>query len=185
MPEFDPRKWEHRVRTRHRRRVKKSAEALKENNKLTADLKTIKGIAEVVAWCNLRRINVEFSKSPGGYYSSNTRTIYINGQQSVEKQLYVLLHECGHLLIDDRSESTEFRFKNGYYSEEQGIKRKFIYRCTVLEEEFEAWHRGRKLATKLGIEIDDVRFSTLKAKFLKSYMKWALGDPNYQKGGPG
>jgi len=183
VPEFDPRKWEYRVRSRHHKMALRSASSA-ENQELIADLNAIKGIQEIVTWCNFRRINVEFSKNPGGYYSSNSKTIYINSRQSVEKQLYILLHECGHLLIDDRSESTGFRFKNGYYTKEEGIKRKFIYRCTILEEEFEAWHRGRKLATKLGIEINDDRFSALKAKFLKSYMRWALGDPKYQDGGP-
>ena len=112
------------------------------------------------------------------------REIRINPKQTAEKQLYILLHECGHLLIDDKSETTELRFKNGYYVNDERVKKKFIYRCTVLEEEFEAWHRGRKLATKLGVKINDETFNTLKAKFLKSYMLWAVGDPQYQQGGP-
>ena len=119
-------------------------------------------------------------RSPGGLYNNEEKTIYINSRQSIEKQLYILLHECGHLLIDDRSETTEHRFKNGYYANDASVKRRFIHRCTILEEEFEAWHRGRKLAIKLGIKVNDDSFSDLKAKFLKSYMKWALSDPKYR-----
>lgn len=182
MSEFDPRKWENRAKARHRKKTKGAPGYVRsfEDRRLKDDLGFLKGLEEVVSWCAVRRISVNFSKGLAGVYNGEDRTIHINSRQSVEKQLYVLLHECGHLLIDDKSESTEFRFKNGYHTPHKDVKRKFIYKCTILEEEFEAWHRGRKLATKLGININDDVFSEIKASFIKSYMRWALGDPAYK-----
>ena len=186
MAGFDPRKWKDRAKSRHDRRVKRlsPADRLIESRQLNRDLDAVKGLEVLVDWCAFRRIGVDFTnKHPGGLYNPEEKVIYINSVQGPERQLYVLLHECGHLLIDDKSETTELRFKNGYYTDPE-VKKKFIYRCTVLEEEFEAWHRGRKLATKLGIKINEELYDSLKGKFLKTYMLWALGDPKYKMGGP-
>jgi|GEM_PF-1548629 len=189
MAEFNPQLLENKAWDRYARVVKRknltTARKNREANKLSDEIAAINGLRVVIDWCNLRRIGVVFTnRRPAGVYQIEEKTIYINSRQSLEKQLFVLLHECGHLLIDDRSESTELRFKHGYYTEDKNVRRRFVHRCTVVEEEFEAWHRGRKLATKLGIQINDERFSALKAWMLKSYMKWALHDPNYQEDGP-
>lgn len=189
MAEFNPQQLENKAWSRYARVVKRKnltpARKHREANKLSDEIAAINGLKAVIDWCNFRRIGVYFTnRRSAGVYQSEEKIIYINSRQSLEKQLFVLLHECGHLLIDDRSESTENRFRHGYYAEDKSIRRKFIHRCTVLEEEFEAWHRGRKLANKLGIDINEERFSELKAGMLKSYMKWALHDPKYQEDGP-
>lgn len=189
MAKFDPRKWEDRAWTRYAKVAKDKRVSPKrkksEARKLNKDIAAINGLKAVVEWCELRRISVEFTNrhSAGSYHNDN-KIIYINSTQTLEKQLFVLLHECGHLLIDDPSDTTLFRFRHGYHETKPEIKRKFIHRCQILEEEFEAWYRGRKLANKLGIQINDYNFETLKAGMLKSYMKWALKDPNYQADGP-
>lgn len=189
MAEFDPRAWEDRAWTRYAKVAKdkrispkrKRSEARKLNN----DISAINGLKAVVEWCDSRRIKVEFTNlHPAGVYHNDDKIIYINSKQKLEKQLFVLLHECGHLLIDDPSETTVFRFRHGYHEKNPKLKRKFIHRCAIVEEELEAWHRGRKLANKLGIEINDLNYDTLKADLVKTYMKWALKDPNYQADGP-
>jgi hypothetical protein len=64
------------------------------------------------------------------------------------------------------------------------VRKSFVHRVSIVDEEFEAWARGRKLARKLGVKINDDVFDELKAKFLRSYMLWAVGDPKYQENGP-
>jgi IrrE N-terminal-like domain len=186
MAEFDPKVWVNRAWDRHTKRMdgKTPEGRLVETGRLTADLDAIKGIEAVVAWCNFRRIRVIFTSKSGGVYDPESREIHINSRQSIENQLYTLLHECGHLLIDDRSQTTEFRFRKGYYVLDEDVRRSFVHRVSIVDEEFEAWARGRKLAKKLGVKINDDVFDELKAKFLKSYMLWAVGDPKYQQLGP-
>ena len=132
-----------------------------------------KNLADVVAWCNLRKIRVEFSTIDDGSYYKEEQLICINNTEPLTEQLYTLLHECGHALIADKSKTTEFRFRHGYGVTSRGIRKRFIHQCDIIEEEFEAWHRGRKLATKLGIKINDVTFSNFKANCLKTYIKSA------------
>ena len=182
MSEFDPQTWVNRTWERHFKKVAgKSAEKrLVEAKKLTVDLDSINGIEAVVEWCTFRRVKVAFTTKSEGVYDSGLGEIHINSRQSIENQLYTLLHECGHLLIDDRSQTTEFRFRKGYYVLDDVVRKSFVHRISIVDEEFEAWARGRKLARKLGVKINDDVFDTLKAKFLKSYMLWAIGDPSYQ-----
>lgn len=189
MSSFDLQKWKSKIWDRYAKRISNSgltdAQRLIETKHMAEESESADGLNELISWCNLKRINVEFTnRKCGGGYIGQEKTIYINSTQSVEKQLFILLHECGHLLIDNKNETTEFRFQYGYPASDPHIKRRFVHRCVVVEEEFEAWHRGRKLATKLGIKINDERFSSTKASMLKSYMRWALGDPRFQCGGP-
>jgi Zn-dependent peptidase ImmA (M78 family) len=72
---------------------------------------TKKSLATVVAWCNLRNIRVEFSTIDDGVYYKEERLICINETEPLTDQLYTLLHECGHVLIADKSKTTEFRFR--------------------------------------------------------------------------
>jgi len=188
MAEFDPRKREDKAWSKYARVAKKLSPERKsiQAKKLSDEIAAVNGIKLLIDWCESKKINVEFTnRKCGGGYVGAEKTIYVNSTQTAEKQLFVLIHECGHLLIDNNAETTELRFRHGYLTPDPNMRRKFIHRCTVVEEEFEAWHRGRKLASKLGIEINDERFSATKAYMLKSYMKWAIGDPNFQEDGPG
>ena len=74
------------------------------------------------------------------------------------------------------------RFKLGYpSSQDPAWKGKFIHRCIILEEEFEAWHRGRKLAKKLEVEINENNWNATKSSFIKSYLRWAMKDPDFEE----
>ena len=189
MATFDPKICEDRAWARYAKVAKDKRISPKrkrtEAKKLNKDISAINGLKAVIDWCESRRIKVEFTnRRTAGSYHNEDRIIFINSTQTFEKQLFVLLHECGHLLIDDPSETTLFRFRHGYHEKNPKLKRKFIHRCAIVEEELEAWYRGRKLANKLGIEINHLSYDTLKADLVKTYMKWALKDPNYQADGP-
>ena len=45
----------------------------------------------------------------------------------------------------------------------------------LVEEEYEAWKRGKRLAKRLGIELDEERYEKHKTKCIMSYMHWAVG----------
>jgi endonuclease I len=49
------------------------------------------------------------------------------------------------------------------------------YRISLIEEEFEAWKRGKRLAKRLGIQLDEARFEKHKAQCLMSYINWGAG----------
>lgn len=183
MPTFQRKTWEERAWARYeRQRPKGRASEHRARARLDRDLEATKGLEAVVEWVDRRGLKVEFTnRRDAGIFSSEEKTIYINSTQTYEHQLFVLLHECGHLLVGSEKPGAHHRFKLGYPSAgDPFLKGKFIHRCAVLEEEFEAWHRGHRLAKKLGVEIDDARWTDLKTRFLRSYIKWSLKHPDFE-----
>ena len=67
------------------------------------------------------------------------KVITINDTQSPRKQLFVLLHEAGHVILRSNSEFSEM-FPGAETS-----------KIEILKEEVMAWEEARKLANKLEI----------------------------------
>ena len=138
------------------------------------EVRCIAGLAEVIGWCGIKGVRVSFGKKVGAAYDAIEKTVTIAGRMSPEKQLYFLLHECGHHLIgfDEGDE----RFGRGYpLATDPNHNATFQHRLACLEEEIEAWHRGWRLAKRLGLEIDREDFDKIRAECLRSYVRWANG----------
>ena len=66
-----------------------------------------------------------------------------------------LLHECGHVLIEQSMRRRLRRkFILGYHHPRQGRGRPRASAADILHEEIEAWHRGLGLARRLGVKVD-------------------------------
>lgn len=182
VPSFQRKTWEDRAWARYeKQRSKDPATEPKARARLDADLTSAASLDRLVSWCARRGVTVEFTnRREAGVYSSEEKTIFINSTQTYEHQLFILLHESGHLLIGSENSKESHRFKLGYPSSyDPTWKGKFVHRCIILEEEFEAWHRGKKLAKKLEIEINEEGWNDIKSRFIKSYLRWAMKDPDF------
>lgn len=182
MGAFDPELWRTRAWSRYQRTL------VKDPNKSTPvglrsvwerDVVAIESLTTLVSWCLDRGIDVNFCKHEGGIYYPENKRIKINGRLQPEKQVFFLLHECGHHLIGDKEKHE--RFGMGYSQDDVSVKRTFHHRCDIVDEEFEAWHRGFKLAKRLRLTIDKERFDRTRAKMLKTYFKWSLRIDGYGK----
>ena len=180
MPKFEAELWEARAWDRYSRT--QSSDSSTARKRLDRDIVSIQGIHLVVDWAASKSIGVDFTnRKCGGLYDGEHKIIIINSRMSYEKQLFVLLHECGHVLVGAQAYHETSRWRMGYPSASDPVlSKKFVHRCAVVEEEFEAWHRGKKLAKKLGVTLDEDKFDHAKVEFLKTYMKWALKDPDYE-----
>lgn len=131
-------------------------------------------IKVIVDWCASKKLNVRFGKVAGAIYDGPTQTIRVAGRASPEKQLYYLLHECGHHLIG----FTEFdvRFGLGYpYIDDPIVNVTFHHRLACLEEEIEAWVRGWRLSERLRLNLDRAEFDKLRIECLRGYVRWTNG----------
>jgi hypothetical protein len=73
-------------------------------------------------------------------------------------------------LIGLNEHSTRFtidRLKNGNEK-----KNTLKYKIVCLEEEFEAWNRGKKLAQRLGLNVTQKDFDKTKIACMKTYVTW-------------
>lgn len=105
--------------------------------------------------------------------SFDEQRVYINSRQHSENRLYTLLHEAGHVLVNDGRKGDRL-YELSYQTLQEGRRRPAKNkRVAVLSEEFEAWRRGELLAEFLGIEINPGKYDQERSKALMSYIDWA------------
>ncbi|HIB78094.1 MAG TPA: hypothetical protein EYO58_10900 [Flavobacteriales bacterium] len=135
------------------------------------------GIARLIDWLWNKRWDVEFDYMTHDEMDPMTKCVTINARQGIEKQLYSLLHECGHILIQSNEAVYNKKFpasakRNCFLSHRQLEKSK-KYKVDVIAEEIEAWDRGKSLATRLGIYVDENKFNEFKVACVFTYVEWA------------
>jgi hypothetical protein len=170
VPTFDPQLW----RSRAAARLEKGIAAGKATAPATyaRDIHAIDRLVVMVDWCTKKRLMVTFRNQSGAQYERDKKLITVNGRLAPEKQLHVLMHECGHHLIG--IPSPEERFGQGYQQADNAdLKRTTLHRIDVLDEELEAWARGLKLAKRLHIAVDIDRYNRTRSEYIKTYLLWA------------
>jgi hypothetical protein len=118
-------------------------------------------------------VYVSFSYNEANGCSEEGQIITINTRQTVENQLYTLLHEAGHYIL-----YKDFEYDILFPAIiRQPFKKRFskASAVSVITNEVMAWETGRQLASLLGIDIDQVKWDKMKNKCLYDYMKWATG----------
>jgi hypothetical protein len=177
MIEFDKQLWWDRALIRFKRSNRKRKTKVQKasaEQQWVRDAMCINKIAYVVDWCLSKNVKVEFGKLIGGSYNAVDKTIKIACRAAPEKQLYMLLHECGHHLIG--FDEDDERFGMGYpYVQDPNVNATFHHRIACLEEEMEAWNRGWRLGKRLNLQLERPAFDKVRLDCLRSYVKWANG----------
>jgi len=103
--------------------------------------------------------------SEDSYYHSLS-TITINKNNPWKHRFYALVHELGHVIIDDDKKEKYFAYP---IQETKKFTRKNA--VALITEESDAWKYGRKyVQEKLSIEIDKEYYDKLKTNCLMSYI---------------
>ncbi len=136
------------------------------------------GISQIDDWLSKKGWTMDVSYTNRDECEPATRTIFVNGRQGVEKQFYSLLHECGHLLIQQNSSQYEKQYPftakmNTYATFHKQLEKTAKYKVDVISEEIEAWKRGKTLSDRLGLYINEEKYNTLAAECVYSYVEWA------------
>jgi len=93
--------------------------------------------------------------------------VSINSSETLENQLYTLLHEAGHVAL--RVNTDEFR------SEFPPLTRDtFVGRLDILREEVLAWDKAAYIAKHLGIEVDEEKWRENSVEALAKYIRWTV-----------
>ena len=105
--------------------------------------------------------------------------ITFNKRMAPRKQLYSVLHECGHYLIFNSS-SYKKLYKAQILARTDKRKRSLEWRINFLKEEFDAWQRGKQLARDLKIDINEKDYDKYASECLKTYCMWVV-DKEWRK----
>jgi hypothetical protein len=177
MIDFNHDLWLERAEARYKKAAKRATSRPRREElrqRWLREIRCIHGLAEVIGWCNMKGIDVSFGRKVGAAYDATDKTVSMAGRMSPEKQLYMLLHECGHHLIgfDEGDE----RFGKGYpFVEDPKYNTTFQHRFACFEEEIEAWNRGWRLGKRLGLELPREDFDKVRLDCLRSYTRWING----------
>jgi len=170
MRTFDVETWKKRALARYKKRVLKSKQhAIKQ---LANENQSIDSLKRLIDWCAARSQRVCFKRIVGGEYNCDTKVFTINANSTPENQMFILLHEIGHYMIKTCGTSRS-KSSFGYQFNEHDVDLTFHYRVDLLEEEYEAWDRGRKHAKRLKINIDHANYDKFKINSIKTYIMWA------------
>jgi len=172
MKEFSIKDWLNRASRNREKKLKSCIHKNKANDLWNKEVIAVSDLDRIISWCEEKRIKVTFVKRQNGIYYAGDNKISISNRLSTINQVCVLLHECGHHLIGVDIEHN--RFGMGYPQTDKKITKTFRHRFSCLEEEIEAWHRGWKLAQRLGLELQRDDFDSFRLKCLRSYLDWTL-----------
>ena len=128
------------------------------------------GIAILVEWLERKGYFTDFDKNGDDSVDCSNKIVSINNTRTKETQLYILLHECGHVLIHNNEDVVKYKEVQERFSERSNINKVF----TVMEE-VEAWKRGKLLARRLGIHISEEKWNKDMSRALNKYIRWAAG----------
>lgn len=173
MSAFDPKLWRKRAWDRLRRAVLRGGDKGVVETTYAADMYAISDLEALIAWCDGRKITVDFVKKASATFIPSSLTIKMSSRMSPRRQVVLLLHECGHHLIGMHDHHE--RFGAGYpRGGEEEWSRTFHHRVACLDEEMEAWHRGWKLVKRLGLSVDRGFYDEVRLECIRSYIQWTL-----------
>lgn len=143
------------------------------------DRAALEAMGAVLAWCAQERITVEFKhkvdEAMGGWYWHEQRRIVVSNRMKAAHQLWVLLHECGHHLVAEADaaigKSSEERTHGAVVLSSDPRVDSFLRRIAEFDEELEAWKRGRALAERLGVSLDEKSWQRFQGRCLKVHLK--------------
>lgn len=133
---------------------------------------------KIIKWLEKKGWSLLFTEVPPdekGVLCYDTKKIEISKALSKEEQIFILLHECGHILLRQKEHVYEnmFPIQSTISPNKSYKKRSRKYKIEILQEEILAWNRGKKLAKRLGIKINNKKWERIKSDCLFTYIEWA------------
>ena len=123
-------------------------------------------------WIIKQGYTLNKSKSAFDSVDSKKKIVSLNTRSSIQKQLFSLLHECGHLLTRKNKKKFYKEFKVLADLEDVvSDKKPLRFYILELEDETRAWRFGLKLAKQLEIPLNIEKYNAYADKCILTYMQ--------------
>jgi hypothetical protein len=133
------------------------------------------GIESLGDWVHRKGYEVDFDYSVHDEFRPADSLITISTRCGREKQLYAFLHECGHLILNNNEKLYEKKYpssaKMAHFQSNKKLERSHKYKIDVISEEIDAWRKGRELAKRLDIYVDEEKYYSLMTECVYTYVK--------------
>ncbi len=97
--------------------------------------------------------------------------IIINNRVKLQKQLYMLLHEVGHVMLRESEIHHERRFPAAVLGSRRPSR---AHKIDTLREEVLAWEKGLEVAADFQIPVDDRLWHSMVTSALYKYLEWSM-----------
>ena len=132
------------------------------------------GLEKICEWVANKNCDLDFGYCVQDEFRSADNCISINTRQNIENQVYTLLHECGHLILHNNENLYNKKYpssaKMANYNRNIRLERSSKYKVDVLCEEIDAWRKGKDLANRLDVYIDEEKYYSMMTKCVYSYV---------------
>jgi hypothetical protein len=127
----------------------------------------------VIRFCNDHGFSVRFKKCKNGISTIcfEEKEVLMHNGYSPEREFYALLHETGHLVLHDNH---QLYSQNVGYVFNKFTSESLTQKVGEVEEEYDAWRVGYKLAKKMRLKVDRYAYEKIKASYLSTYFEWAI-----------
>ena len=124
----------------------------------------------IKGWANAKGYSIQCYTDADDQVDFEKKTIHIDTRQHAESRFYTLLHECGHMLISQTAR--QFAIDHPMYAFSSDIRssKSKAYQVSLVAEEIGAWKRGRRLAKRFGLEVNDEKFNRIMTDCVMSYI---------------
>lgn len=120
------------------------------------------------------KVKYRVNHEANSWISFAQKEIVIHSRSSHENQVYDLIHELGHLKLQQETGHHSTYYQTQYTQVfEMFSKSSRAYKIKILEEEVDAWKFGLILACELGIVVNEKNYEIRKASKLMTYASWA------------
>jgi hypothetical protein len=126
------------------------------------------------SWALKKGVQIDFDYCTRDEYRPSDKLITISTRQGLENQLHALLHECGHLLLANNELSYAKKYPSSaklWYKDNKKLVKSHKYKVDVISEEIDAWRKGKELADRLDLYIDEGRYYSIMTKCVWSYIR--------------
>lgn len=96
--------------------------------------------------------------------------IVVNNRVTRQRQLYMLLHEAGHVLLRECEREHKRRYPAAVIAGKRATR---AHKIDILREEVMAWEKGRDIAADFLIPIDDSVWHSMTTSALYKYLEWS------------
>ena len=96
--------------------------------------------------------------------------IIVDNRVTLERQLYMLLHETGHVLLRECEVEHARRYPAAVLNSKRATR---AHKIDTLREEVMAWEKGLEIASDFQIPIDDKMWHSMVTCALYKYLKWS------------
>ncbi|MFA6049945.1 MAG: hypothetical protein WC761_01990 [Candidatus Paceibacterota bacterium] len=133
-------------------------------------------------WQEQIKVLEEYSKKKGWSVSYNNKkygdsadwegkAIALENSRNKERLFYVFLHELGHMQLMKNNTTYNAKYDNIF---DNFASMSQVHRLTRVEEEYDAWRAGYKIAQRLDLYVEAPKFEKIRAKYLMTYIMWVV-----------